>query len=282
MSIGDPFSPPPDSKTVKQSVRSRFARRPRRLRVVPFNVMIPNLLTLLSLSAGMTAMRFALEGRWEASMLAMVAAAVLDTMDGRVARLLKGSTKMGAELDSLSDVVCFGVAPAVIMYLWSLANVPRFGWVVALLFACCCALRLARFNAMLESPDKPAWSTHFFAGFPAPAAAGFSVWPLILSFIFPWEWLRDPLFVGAMMLIPAGLMVSRLPVFSLKRIRLSGGQVLPMMVFAVAAIACMISAPWWTLTAMMSTYVVSTPFAVMLHRRYRLRPGSGSGPAPGG
>lgn len=276
MSGADPFTPPPDAAPDREPPPAP-ARRPRRLRAVSFGVMIPNLLTLMALSAGMTAVRFALEGRWEASMLAMTAAAVLDTLDGRAARLLKSSTKLGAELDSLADVVCFGAAPAVIMYLWSLADMPRFGWIVSLLFACCCALRLARFNAMLEDPDKPAWTAHFFSGVPAPAAAGIASLPVILSFITPWELLREPLFNGAVMLSAAALMVSRVPAFSLKRIRLTGAQIPPAMIAAAAAFACLISAPWWTLSAVITAYILSIPFAAVMHRRYQRRSA-----APGG
>lgn len=277
MNTKDPFAPPPEQKAPKQGLRSRFAHGPRRLRVVPLNVMIPNLITLLALCAGLTALRFGLNGQWAAAVLAGTGAGLLDTLDGRIARLLKGSTKLGAELDSLTDLVCFGVMPGVVVYLWSLSSAPKFGWLAALLYVCCCALRLARFNSMLEDPDKPAWSAHFFTGFPAPFAAGMAMWPVVLSFITPWEWVRDPLFAGGVLLTASAMMIARVPTFSLKRIRFTGAQVPAVMLGAVAAIAFAISAPWWAFSALMAAYIISTPFAVLMHRRYQNQMKSNSG-----
>ncbi|MEE8393114.1 MAG: CDP-alcohol phosphatidyltransferase family protein, partial [Rhodospirillales bacterium] len=134
--------------------------------------MIPNILTLLALCAGMTAMRFAIEERWELSAMAIAIAAILDALDGRVARVLKGSSKFGAELDSLADFVNFGVAPAMMMYLWTMQSAGRIGWIVVLAYAVCCVLRLARFNTIIEGPDLPAWTKNYFSGVSAPAAAG--------------------------------------------------------------------------------------------------------------
>ena len=268
----DPENPDDIDEALRESdssgaVKGKNLRR-RKLRVVSLNVMIPNLLTLLALCAGMTAVRFALQDKFEAAGLAILVAAILDTLDGRVARLLKGSTKLGAELDSLSDVVCFGVAPAIVLHLWSLHEVPRFGWIVALIFACCCALRLARFNTMLEDPDKPAWAAHFFMGTPAPAAAGLALLPMIVSFVASDEFVREPVLVGAVLLIVAFLMVSRFPTFSFKRVRVPGPYVMPTMVGAVGAIACLVSAPWWTLTVILTAYVISFPFAISMYRKY--------------
>ena len=138
--------------------------RKRKLRGLSLNTMIPNILTLMALAAGLTSMRLAIQERWEFAVFSIVAAAILDALDGRVARLLKGSSKFGAELDSLSDFVCFGVAPAMILYLWSMQEFGRFGWILAMLFSMCCGLRLARFNVALEDKDAPAWRIHFFSG----------------------------------------------------------------------------------------------------------------------
>ena len=161
--------------------------RPRRVRVRPMsglsiNKMIPNILTLLALCAGMTAIRFAINGKFEASVVAILIAGVLDGLDGRVARLLKASSSFGAQLDSLSDFVCFGVAPGMLLYIWTMNTIGSFGWVVALLFAVCSALRLARFNTQIGIPDPPAYAYNFFTGIPAPAAAGVAVIPLCAAF----------------------------------------------------------------------------------------------------
>jgi len=250
------------------AVRSKGRKGKRKLRVVSLNVMIPNLLTLLALCAGMTAIRFALQDKFEAAGLAILVAAILDTLDGRVARLLKGSTKLGAELDSLSDLVCFGVAPAIVLHLWSLHEVPRFGWVVSLIFACCCALRLARFNTMLEDPNKPAWAAHFFMGTPAPAAAGLALLPMIFSFVAGDDFVREPIVVGAVLLSVAFLMVSRFPTFSFKKIRIPSAYVMPTMVGAVGAIACLVSAPWWTLSVLMIVYLITIPYAFWMYQKY--------------
>lgn len=271
----DPLSSLDDTDTKGRAKRGGTRRR--RLRVVSLNVMIPNLLTLLALCAGMTAIRFALQDRFEAAGLAILVAAILDALDGRVARLLKGSTKLGAELDSLSDVVCFGVAPAIILHLWSLSEVPRFGWIVSLLFAACCALRLARFNTMLDDPDKPAWAGHFFVGVPAPAAAGLALYPMILSFVAGDAFVRDPFVVGAVLLSVAVLMVSRVPTLSFKRVRMPGAYVMPTMLGAVVFIACLISVPWWTLTVFMGVYLASIPVAVVMKRRYSRQTANGTG-----
>ena len=165
------------------------SKRPR-LKRLHINRMIPNILTLMAMSAGLTAIRFALQERWEFAAYAILIAAILDTLDGRVARILKGSSKFGAELDSLSDFLSFGIAPAMMLYLWAMQDTGRFGWALTLLYAVACALRLARFNTQIEEPDAPAWTKNFFSGVPSPAGAGLVLMPLILSFLIGDEFLR--------------------------------------------------------------------------------------------
>src|SRR3990172_2484910 len=143
-------------------------RRWRRFRPVPFRVLLPNLITLLSLCLGLTAIRMAIEGRLEYAIGAIVLAAILDGLDGQIARLLKGTSRFGAELDSLADFVNFGVAPGFVLFIWGLKDLRGFGWIVAIVFAICAALRLARFNVMLEDPNRPAYAGNFFVGMPAP------------------------------------------------------------------------------------------------------------------
>jgi len=153
-----------------------------RLRDQSFNRLIPNILTLLGLCAGMTAIRLALVERWELAVAAIAVAAVLDALDGRIARLLDTSSKFGAELDSLADVVGFGVVPGLLLYIWTMHDAGGIGWAVTLLFAVCCSLRLARFNTKLDNADLPAWTGRFFVGVPAPAAAGLALTPMMAHF----------------------------------------------------------------------------------------------------
>ena len=158
-----------------------------------FNRMVPNALTLLALCAGMTSIRMALTERWEMAVGAVIVAMILDGLDGRIARLMKANSEFGAQLDSLSDVINFGVAPALIVYHWSLIEVRGLGWAIALLLTICCALRLARFNANLSIANKPPWASRFFTGVPAPAGAGLALLPMILSFEFGEELLQSPI-----------------------------------------------------------------------------------------
>ena len=185
----------------------------RRLRAIPVRRLVPNLITLLALCAGLTAIRMAIEAKLEWALAAIVFAALLDGIDGRVARLLKGTSRFGAELDSLADFVNFGVAPALILYFWGLNELGNAGWIAALVFAIGAGLRLARFNVMIEDPNRPAWAGNFFVGVPAPAGAITVLLPIYLSFlglphplVFIWVTLAYTLAI-------AFLMVSRLPVF---------------------------------------------------------------------
>src|ERR1700759_2477855 len=160
--------------------RRRDRQRLRRFRTIPVRTLVPNVITLLALCAGLTAIRFAIEGRLEISLAAIVLAAVLDGVDGRVARLLKGTSRFGAELDSLADFVNFGVAPGLILYFWVLNGLGNLGWIAAMVFALCAGLRLARFNVQIDDPNKPAWAGNFFTGLPGPGGAI----PVLLALFF--------------------------------------------------------------------------------------------------
>jgi len=256
-----------DSPQNEQSTgeQSALPRRPKRKRL-SLNVMIPNMLTLLALSSGLTAIRFAYEGRWEHAALAILAAAILDALDGRIARLLKGTSKFGAELDSLADILSFGVAPPMMLYFWSLEHMGRFGWILVVLFAVSCALRLARFNTAAEDPDPPAWASTFFSGVPAPAAAGLVLLPMIISFNLFEDYVRRPEVVSVFMVVVAGLMISSIPTYSFKKVKLSPKLVLPLMVTVGLVIASMLSAPWVTLSGILAAYMISIPFAVRSYR----------------
>ena len=240
-------------------------KRPKRRRL-PLNVMIPNMLTLIALCSGLTAIRFAYEGRWEHAALAILAAAILDTLDGRIARLMKGTSKFGAELDSLSDILSFGVAPPMMIYFWVLEDIGRFGWILVLMFSVSCALRLARFNTAIEDPDPPAWAPKFFSGIPAPAAAGLALLPMIVSFNWLEEYVRRPEVASAFLVVVSLLMVSSIPTYSFKTIKLSPKLVLPLMVLVGFVIAMMVSAPWVTLSGILAAYLISIPFAIRSYR----------------
>ncbi|MDA1090514.1 MAG: CDP-diacylglycerol--serine O-phosphatidyltransferase [Proteobacteria bacterium] len=234
----------------------------KRFRDMSFNRMIPNILTLLALSAGLTAIRFALNGKWEHAAMAIVIAAILDALDGRMARLLKGASKFGAELDSLSDFVCFGVSPALILYLWTMRDAGRLGWVVVMVFVICCGLRLARFNVMLEDPDALPWKSRFFTGIPAPAGGGLALLPLALSFQLGDGFFRDPWVAGIVLLVMAGMMVSTVPTYSFKNLKISRAWILPTMLITGAVIILLINAPWVTLSVIGIAYIASIPFSI--------------------
>jgi len=225
-----------------------FEPRRRRFRAIPVRLLVPNLITLLALCAGLTAIRLSYEGRMELALGAIVFAAALDGIDGRVARLIKGQSRFGAELDSLADFVNFGVAPALILYFWELKELHNGGWIAAMMFAISAGLRLARFNANLDDPDKPAFAANFFTGVPAPAGAICVLLPIYLAS------LGAPIFpaiaTAVYTLAIAFLMVSRLPVFSGKTVgrRVPPEMVLPAFVFVVLFIALLIRYPWYVLT----------------------------------
>ena len=256
-------------------VDTRPVRR-RRLKSLPFNRMIPNILTLMALCAGLTAIRFGLNGKWEHAVLAIMVAAILDGLDGRIARILKGASKFGAELDSLADFVSFGVVPALLLYLWTMQDAGRFGWVLVLLFAVCCVLRLARFNTFLEDPDRPAWAANYFTGVPAPMGAALVLLPMILSFQFDTEFFRSPALVSAVLVVVSALLVSRIPTMSFKKFKVPNRWVLPMMLAVGLYGALLINAPWMTFAATLLAYLGGIPFGIRSYRRMAARTASGT------
>lgn len=247
---------------MRRGLRSRRAGSSRRpLQAQSINRLIPNVLTLAALCAGLTGLRFALIGRFELAVLAVLTAALLDGLDGRVARLMNATSRFGAELDSLADFVSFGVVPAVIAYLWSLQGLRGFGWSVALLYVICAALRLARFNTDLENPP-PAWRAAFFTGVPSPAGAGLALLPLVASFELPDTMLDGhPGLMAAWLLLVGGLMVSQLPTFAFKRLRVPNAYVLPVLLVLALVTAGLAAEPWWTLVLLGLAYLASLPFA---------------------
>jgi len=246
----------------------RRQRRLRRLRQIPVRTLVPNVITLLALCAGMTGIRLALENRYELALGAIVFAAMLDAVDGRVARMIKGTSRFGAELDSLADFFNFGVAPGLILYFWGLNALGNLGWIAAMVFAICTALRLARFNVQIDDPLRPAWAGDFFTGVPAPAGAIVVLLPIYLSF------LRVPVPVVLTFiytLVIAGLMVSRLPVLSGKKMgtRVRPDLVAPVIIIAVLLIALLISYPWELLTVGSVAYLALLPLGWFSYQRYQ-------------
>jgi CDP-diacylglycerol---serine O-phosphatidyltransferase len=264
------FFPPFDPDRPDRGDRLRLRRR---FRPIPVRTLVPNLITLLALCAGLTAIRFAIEGKLDVALYAIVFAAVLDGVDGRIARLLKGTSRFGAELDSLADFVNFGVAPGLILYFWDLHQLKSAGWIAALVFAICAGLRLARFNVMIEDPNRPAWAGNFFVGMPAPAGAITVLLPIYIAFLgLPKLAVVAPVTLVYTLAI-AFLMVSRLPVYSGKKIgtRVPPDMVLPVFVLVVLFFALLLSYPWEVLTLGTITYLASLPFGWLSYRDYERR-----------
>tara|TARA_B100000029_G_scaffold219093_1_gene216834 strand:- start:2485 stop:3309 length:825 start_codon:yes stop_codon:yes gene_type:complete len=243
------------------------------LRSLPINSLAPNMLTVLALCAGLTSIRFSLNESWQLAVTAILVAAVLDGLDGRLARLLKGTSKFGAELDSLSDFVCFGVAPSILIYRWTLNDLGGVGWILVLAFSVCCALRLARFNTALDSANQPSWMANFFMGVPAPAAGGLVILPVVLSFQVAESFFHYPVVNGLVVAAVAFLMVSKVPTYSFKRVRVRREYILPVLIVVGLLAAVLWSYPWLTLTGMGVLYVASIPFSVRSHHRYAAESG---------
>lgn len=241
--------------------------RRRRLPHLTINRLVPNGLTLLALCAGLTAVRLALNGQWMLATAAVGIAMVLDGLDGRIARLMGSASEFGAQLDSLSDVINFGVTPALIIYLWTLGDSAGAGWAPVLLFAMCSALRLARFNTQMGAPEPLPWSGRFFTGVPAPAAAGLALLPMVLSFELGDTLLREPWLNIANLTLVSVLMVSRIPTFSAKRLKLPQRQMgFALLIFGVFGVF-LVSVPWVTLGILGVAYLISIPVAMKTYRR---------------
>ena len=253
----DAFDPPPPPK--------------RLFRAVPVRIILPNLVTLLALCMGLTAIRFAIEGQFEIAVLFIIIAAVLDGLDGRIARALRAATRFGAELDSLADFVDFGVAPALILYFWGLHEIKSLGWFAALVFAIAAALRLARFNVMIDDPNRPAWHAHFFTGMPAPAGAIVGLLPLYLNLSVlnvPNGRFMISIYI-VYVLIVALLMASRIPHFSGKKIgRVPRDHVIVVLFGIVVSLLLLATFPMEMLIFFSLLYLGTIPFAIRRFRAY--------------
>ena len=248
-----------------ENLNSKLKLSKQKLTSLPIRKIIPNMVTTLAVCAGITSIKYAIADLYAHAIICIFLAAFFDLLDGRVARMLKGSTKFGAELDSLSDFVSFGVSPAILMYRWTLYDFPKFGWFFCLLFAICMAMRLARFNTMLEDEPQPSYWDNFFIGVPAPAAAALGILPVMISFEFPEvEFLRSNWFCSIVMFIVAMLMISRIPTISTKKLKVPTYMVIPMVVILVFGATLIFSMPWLVLSSLSLLYAVTIPLGAMV------------------
>ena len=247
--------------------RARGQRRIPRLKGLSVGKLIPNLITVSAACAGLTGIRFAVEGRWEHAVAAIIVAAILDALDGRMARILNASSEFGAQLDSLSDIVSFGVAPALVLYFWSLQEVGGVGWALTLFFIVCCGLRLARFNSMLGK--LPPYAYNYFTGVPAPAGALISLVPIVVHLAFEVGVVMEPVVVGTWSVIMASLMVSQVPTYSFKRFKVPQPYILPFFVIVGLMLAGLAGRPWHVLTLLAIMYLLTFPFSYRSFRRLK-------------
>lgn len=244
------------------------SRRGGRLREIPLRTVLPNLITVLAVCAGLTGIRLAFENRFELAVTMVLIAALLDGVDGRIARMIKGTSKFGEQMDSLADIVNFGVAPALVLYAYLLDRAGAFGWIAALLFAIACSLRLARFNVMLEDPDRPAWKADYFVGVPAPVGGLLVLLPVYLGFLGVPLNATFALAASGFAVFVALLMVSQLPVYSAKLgIRIRRDMVMPLILGIVLYVALLFSFPWEAMAATAVAYLVFLPFSAFAHAR---------------
>ncbi|MBE7209577.1 MAG: phosphatidylcholine/phosphatidylserine synthase [Gluconacetobacter diazotrophicus] len=273
----DPVSGRP--RPLRRLGRLRRRTRPR-FRGQSFNRLVPNILTLIGLCSGLIGMRAALSGHFGQAGVSLVIAGFIDGLDGRIARLLRATSRFGAEFDSLSDFLCFGVAPAFILYLWAMQEGGRYGFVPCILFTVCMALRLARFNASLGTPSPSAaarvYAYNFFTGVPAPAGAGIALFPLFLGLEarkldLPWlyELSRQPLLVAPILIAVALLCVSTLPLWSFKNFKVPSTLVLPLLLGVGLFVTVLVADPWAALAAAGLIYVGLIPFSLRSYRRLR-------------
>jgi CDP-diacylglycerol---serine O-phosphatidyltransferase len=254
--------------------RSRGGRLPGGLTL---RALIPNAITSGALCCGLTGIRFAIQGDWQKSVLAVILAGMLDGIDGRIARLLKAQSRFGAELDSLSDSISFGVAPALIIFLWSLQEAPRLGWFAALAFAICCVLRLARFNAQIDMPDLPHKSAGFITGIPAPVGAGLAFLPIYLWISSGNDLFRQPALVGGWVALIAFLMISSLATLSWQSLRPRRTIRLELIALFGLTFAALLLEPWLTLAAICIIYILLIPVGLVSYARVKRQRASRQG-----
>ncbi len=236
---------------------------------ISLRALAPNAVTALALCTGLSGAWFAMQGRWENAVAAIVIAGVLDAMDGRIARMLKGESRFGAELDSLSDVIAFGATPALIIYMWVMQDMPRFGWTISAFFVLCAALRLARFNAQIDTENQPHKSAGFNTGVPSPAGAAMALLPMMVWFETGADWVRDYRLLAPWLLLCALLMISNVATYSWSSIKVR--RSLRFMALAVLSLftATLVAAPWVALIGVGVMYIALLPLSVMSYARVK-------------
>ena len=254
----------------KEATRRQRVAESLKSRRFPIRRIIPNMVTLLALCLGLTAVRQGLEGRFELAVMCIVIAGFLDAFDGRLARLLKAESPLGAQLDSLTDFVNFGIAPVLLVYLWALQSTGRLGWAIILVYSVCCALRLARFNVDMEEADRPAWKTRYFIGVPSPSAGGLVMLPIYLQVAGIIDLAAYPSIILVNTILVGLLMVSTLPTFSGKGLtHIRRDLVLPLMLFIGSMAVMLFTFPWLTLTAMSIAYYAVLPISAFTYWRLK-------------
>jgi CDP-diacylglycerol--serine O-phosphatidyltransferase len=238
-------------------------------RGLALRAVLPNAITAAALCSGLTGIRFAINGDWQMALFAIILAGMLDGIDGRIARLLKAQSRFGAELDSLADSLSFGMAPALVLYLWSLNDLPRLGWFAALAFAICMALRLARFNARIDVEDQPHKSVGFLTGVPAPVGAGLAFLPMYLWIASGEAVFREPVLVAVWVTLVAGLLISNLATLSWTLIRPKRSIRLMAIGLAGLVFAALLTEPWWTLVALSIGYLATVPYSIARYAKVR-------------
>jgi CDP-diacylglycerol---serine O-phosphatidyltransferase len=262
-----------------------FGRERRLPRGLTLRALAPNAITAAALCVGLTGIRFAIGGEFDKAVLAVLFAGVLDGIDGRIARLLKAQSRFGAELDSLADAISFGMAPALIIYLWTLQTLPRLGWFAALGFALCCVLRLARFNARIDLPDEPRKQAGFLTGVPAPVGAGLAFLPIYLWVITGNELFASPLLVSGWLVAISFLLISNVPTLSWSKLRPRRTIRLEVIALAGLVVAALVTEPWLTLAGICVVYLLFIPVGIVAYarvKRRRARPGDAADDAAHG
>ena len=267
-----PDQDPAEHQKVRLGPRASEDERPVTrggVRGLSLRAMLPNAITAAALCSGLTGIRFAIDGNWSLSIFAVVLAGLLDGIDGRIARLLKAQSRFGAEMDSLADSLSFGMAPALILFLWSLQDLPRIGWFASLAFAICCALRLARFNAQIDEDEQPHKSAGFLTGVPAPVGAGLAFLPFFLWMATGEAFFREPWLVGPWVLFMALLMISSIATFSWTSIRPQRSVRLELLALFGIVFAALLLEPWWTLALISVVYLALMPYAMIKYGRIK-------------
>lgn len=259
--VPEPIGPKASENEKPQ--RKRFGRG------LTLRAVLPNAITAAALCAGLTGVRFAFDQKWEMAVIAVLIAGLLDGIDGRIARLLKAQSRFGAELDSLSDCLSFGMAPALILFMWSLNDLPRFGWLAALAFALCCALRLARFNARIDVDEQPHKSAGFLTGVPAPVGAGLAFTPLYLWLASGAEIFREPIVVALWVALVAFLMISSLATLGWTSLRPRRSMRLSLIAMAGILFTALLTETWWTMAAVSAAYLALMPYGISSYAKIR-------------